>query len=301
MAMTFLDKEKTPFAATKAGLVVNTILGLPKATGQVLKDIGQGIARNIASAGLTVSGGLQTIAKNREMFKAGATREEIEKERVIAEPFEVENIKSLFGQELWKRTFGDEPIESIEARVVKAEDSIKDSPFAKNFGLDRIATPLAFGGIMGMTAMDLTPFGGLEKNAAKQILKETTKEGSFRIAKQLGASDDVAKVIAPIFASTKTEKEALKSLEVYKSMKGVKSLADETAQKGVKAIDDTISKAKASGQSLVEEAKKYRVPKILLIKPLVMSLINYGLMVCVEQNKEWRFGKKLLKEWIKLQ
>jgi len=254
--MTFLDKEKTPFAATKAGLVVNTILGLPKATGQVLKDIGQGIARNIASAGLTVSGGLQT--KNREMFKAGATREEIEKERVIAEPFEVENIKSLFGQELWKRTFGDEPIESIEARVVKAEDSIKDSPFAKNFGLDRIATPLAFGGIMGMTAMDLTPFGGLEKNAAKQILKETTKEGSFRIAKQLGASDDVAKVIAPIFASTKTEKEALKSLEVYKSMKGVKSLADETAQKGVKAIDDTISKAKASGQSLVEEAKKYK-------------------------------------------
>ena len=225
--MTFLEngieKKKTPFDATKAGILVNTIRGLPKATGQVVKDIGQSIARSIGSTGLTVA---KKIGGEEEMA--------------------AENIKSFFGQELWRKTFGDEPLQSIEGRVVKAENTIKESPFAKNLGLDKFATPLAFGGIMGITALDLTPFGGLEKNAAKQILKETSVEGAFKLAKSLGAEDDVAKVIAPIFASTKTDKEALKSLEVLKSMKGVRSLAEGAAQKGVDDITSSILKPKVN-------------------------------------------------------
>ena len=208
--MIFLDKEKIPFEATKLGIATGTITGLPRAFGQVAKDIGRGIARSIGSTGLTVA---KKFGGEEEMA--------------------AENIKNLFGQELWRNTFGDEPLKSIEDRVVKAENTIKESSFAKNFGLDKFATPLAFGGIMGITALDLTPFGGLEKNATKQILKETSVDGAFRIAKSLGAEDDVAKIIAPIFASTKTEREAIKSLEVFKSMKGVKSLAEGTAQKAI--------------------------------------------------------------------
>src|SRR3990167_11112528 len=164
MTMTFLDKKKIPFAATKAGLLVNTILGLPRATVDVGKDVGRSVARNVGSVGVTVA------------KKFGGEDE-----------MSAENIKNLFGQELWRNTFGDEPLKSIEDRVVKAENTIKESSFAKNFGLDKFATPLAFGGIMGITALDLTPFGGLEKNAAKQILKETSVEGAFKLAKYLGA------------------------------------------------------------------------------------------------------------------
>src|SRR3990167_5171421 len=228
MTMTFLDKKKIPFAATKAGLLVNTILGLPRATVDVGKDVGRSVARNVGSVGVTVA---KKFGGEEEMA--------------------AENIKNLFGQELWRNTFGDEPLKAIEDRVVEVENTIKESPFAKNLGLDKFATPLAFGRIMGSTALDLTPFGGLEKNATKQILKETSIDGAFRIAKQLGADDEVAKVIAPIFASTKTEQEATKSLEVYKSLRGTKALAEGSIK--------TASDISPDLQPLVQEARKGQI------------------------------------------
>ena len=219
MALTFLDERKIPFDATGLGVAVNTIKGLPRAALEVGKDIGQSIARNIASVGAT-------IAK-----KVGGVDE-----------LSTSDIKSPFGQELFRNFFGGELIKPIEDRIAQAELSIKTSPFAQKTGLDKVALPLAFGGIMGTVALDLTPFGGLERNAVKQLVKTTSKKETAKILKSMGVSDNIASDFSPHFASAKTEEEVLDVLNNMKGVIGTKQAAETTRIPIIGTIDSATGK-----------------------------------------------------------
>lgn len=217
------------------GIAKNTVLGLPKAALDVGKDIGRSVSRNIGSVGLTVAkpfGGVEEL--------------------------EPSQIKSPFGQEMYRNFFGDEPLKTVEDRIAQAELAIKKSPFALKTGLDKFALPLAFGGVFGTTALDLTPFGSLEKNATKALLKETTEVGARKILASLKVPDDIATKFAPEFASAKTPEAVQDAFDMLKGVIGVKTKADDVAQTGAEVaprLTDDIARAKASGQSFDEWVK----------------------------------------------
>jgi hypothetical protein len=177
----FQVKEEKPFASTPLGVATNTVLGLPKTTLDVGKSIGREISRSIGSAGVTVA------------KRFGGQDEVSPKE-----------IPGNFRQSMFETVFGHEPVRSIEDRVISAESTIKDSPFAQRTGLDKMATSLAFTGVMGMTALDLSPVGSIQKNATKSLVKEVSEQGAFKLLKSMRVEDDIAQRFAPEFAKAKT-------------------------------------------------------------------------------------------------
>ena len=159
--------------------------------------IGQEIARNIASAGVTIA---QRIKP---------------KEQITVKP---EDFPKLF-QDLARTIFRDEPIKSIEQRIVEAEPKVKafgenlsksPSPILKSFGKLVAENPLviSFAGITGSVGLDLTPFGGLEKNALKSLIKAKTATEAISVLTKMGVADDLARTFADDIVKVVTEKEA---------------------------------------------------------------------------------------------
>jgi len=193
---------KNPFDDTGLAIAVNTVKGLPRAAVGVAKDIGQSIARSIGSTALTVArpfGGVDSLKAS--------------------------DLKNPFSQELFKSFFGETPVQPIEDRIAQAEIAIKRSPFAQKVGLDKAALPLAFGGVFGMTALDLTPFGALEKNAVKELVKETTEQGAKKLLTSMTVPDEIATKFAPHFAEARTPMEVEDIMDNLKGVLGVRSKA----------------------------------------------------------------------------
>lgn len=189
------------FNASKVGVVANTVAGLVDPTNylKVGRDILQGIARSAGSAGLTFGKALGG-----------------------ADAINPTEIKSPFFKGLYKTFFGSEPIKPVEDRIAEAEIAIKNSPFAQKTGLDKMALPIAFGGVIGSEALDLTPFGGLEKNAVRQLVKETSAEVIAKTLKSMNITEEIATKFAPYLASAKTEGEVVDILNNLKGTLGVK-------------------------------------------------------------------------------
>ena len=178
------------------------------ATFSFTKDVGRMIARSIASAGITIASKIDP--------------------RV--EELKPEDMPTFFGQALVETVFGKEPNKSIEQRIVEAEPKVKAwgeelKKLAKTQTLsarERIVvetlanlasnnpTSLAFTGIMGSVSLDLTPFGGLERNALKAFVRESTEEGAYQLLKRMGVEDDLARNFAPAVVKTATEQDARK-------------------------------------------------------------------------------------------
>ena len=197
---------ETTFDSTPLGTAVNTVFGLPKALGSVAKTIGRGISRNIASAGVTFSrplGGVDELKPEGRVFKT---------------------------------LFGDEPIKSLEDRVAGAELYLKDSPTAQKYKLDKIALPLAFGAIIGESALDLTPLVGT-KTAVKALVKETNVKNVVKLLMKSGVPEDVAKAYAPKLARTTTKREVIDTVKLLQGSVGSKLTKEAT-----KETDDAVSK-----------------------------------------------------------
>src|SRR3990167_1247099 len=216
----FLQTSKKPFAATGLGVAVNTVLGLPQAALGVAKDIGQSIARSAGSTGLTLAKPLGGV-----------------------EQLQPSDIKSPYAQELYKSFFGTEPLKAIEDNIAQAEIAIKNSPFAQKIGLDKVALPLAFGGIYGSDLLNLTPFGSLEKNAVKALVKETSLEGTTKILQAMRVPEDIATKFAPHFAEATTPQEVQSALDIMKGVLGVKGVETVNASKGVVPGDAKVTLA----------------------------------------------------------
>lgn len=208
-------RKKNPFDATPLGIAANTVAGLPQAAVGMAKSIGQGFARSIGSTALTVAkpfGGVDKLAASE--------------------------IKNPFGQELYRNFFGEEPVKLIEDRIAEAEIAIKRSPFAQKIGVDKLTIPtpfgnvgapiaLAFGGVFGITALDLTPFGALEKNAVKELVKATTPQVTTAILRSMKVPEEIIPRFAQHFAEAKTPAEVQDGMDIMKGVMGVRTKAVE--------------------------------------------------------------------------
>lgn len=199
-----------------------SLLLKPLSSGQVgrtvtntAREVAQGTARNIASAGVTLAKPLGG-----------------------GEDFSTDDVQSNYGKKLFVKAFGDQSIRSVEDRIAEAELKIKDSPLAKKAGADKHALPLAFGGIIGSVALDLTPFGGSGKAVTKRLLKTRLPEQAFGVLKSIGIEDDIAKVFAPRFAKHTDPKAVEQDFELMQQVVGVKTMTG-TTDKLVSSVADT--------------------------------------------------------------
>jgi len=130
----------------------------------------------------------------------------------------VDEINPTEKSKLFQAIFGKEPIRSLEDRIATSEQKIKASPFANKIGVEKMALPLAFGGVIGSVGLDLTPWGSLEKNAVKSLLKATTNEAAVSILAKMKIPSEVAAKYAPKFATTKTLDETKGLFDEMKSV-----------------------------------------------------------------------------------
>lgn len=202
--------EKKPFAATAPGLALNTLKAIPDSTVDVGKNILRGSARVIGSAGVTLAkplGGAEQLGSD--------------------------SFSSNYGQALYETVFGFEPVKSLEDRIVDTDFKIKSNPAAQKLGLDKMSLPLAFGGIIGEAALELTGLGA-SKNIGKQLVKETTEAGVLKILR--GADEEVAKTFAPHFAKAKTQEEVDTIFKFFQSAIGTKALETRGSGESIRAV-----------------------------------------------------------------
>ena len=208
------------------GIIKNTITGLPKAALKVGEDIFHGITRSLGSAGLTLMGKDQLQPTT---------------------PFEQKVFDFVYG--------GTEPVKNLQTRIAENEIKIKENPFAKKHGIDKYALPLAFAGIMGSTGLDVSMFGGVEKNAVKALAKETSEIGITKILSKMGIADDVIKEFAPKIAQTTDETEIKGALDLIKNTQTIKNLS-QTETPIAKSISDIAKTSKETLQEVPQQVSQ---------------------------------------------
>lgn len=236
--------------ATTPGIVANTILGLPKATLDVGKDIAQGIARTAIGFGGDVRNAV--VPDNQRTF-------EVKPEGIL------------------KTLVGDEPIKTLASRVASSEQSIKASPFAQKYGLDKGALPLAFAGTIGGSALDLTPFGGGEKGAISAIAKSTDKTFIARALRTIGIAEDLIPSYAEKLATVTDEKAVASALQNAKKLQSTTRVA--TGNLASDAIG--AAERKATGLPVLQNT-----PKPAIDSALNLPKIEEGVTKYVGANKD---------------
>src|SRR3990167_1516783 len=232
--------------------------------GGLAKEVGQSVARNIGSAGMTIA----TAIASKEA-------------KPFIEPLKAEDFQSYFGQALVDTVFGEgQEVKSIEQRIAEAQPKIEEwqkemENVSKTPGLnarERFITKVlanldapsvAFTGIMGSVGLDLTPFGGLEKNAYTALRKANTLGDAMIVLKKMGVADDLIRQFAEEVVKIQTDDAAKilfnkianiqQTTKVQITGKGYRPVAELRKEKtGVDEALESMSsiyKAKASGQS----------------------------------------------------
>lgn len=184
-----------------AGIITNTITGLPEAGLNTAIDIGQGIARTVGSVGTTL-GNVPTQINNA-IFRPSNPE---------ALPFD--SSIDTTGNPISNAVFGGKPIKTIQQSAKDIKEGL--APYIGDKNSSFASYPLVFGGI----ALDLSGFGGGKsiKTFAKGevpeafwkfISKTTDKKVLESTFKQIGVKDtNLIKELVEVSAPTKTSKEA---------------------------------------------------------------------------------------------
>lgn len=200
------------------------------AIGKTLKEIGQGITRNIVSTGVTIG------------KKLGG-----------AEEISYQDFPQAF-QGFTKALITEAPVKSVEDNVVSTENWLKNWATQKEqtSGSNQLtktlkenAPLLAFVGVMGSVGLDLTPFGGLEKGATKAIIKAKNIVEATTVLKKLNVADDLITKFAPDIVKVADEKTAKKLITSIANL-----------QKTTKAAPQAI-------QPLAQEVAPNRLPAVI--------------------------------------
>lgn len=192
-----------------------TNIGAPTPVRDFAVDVGQDIASNIGSAGLTVSGAIQSKATGQPFG-------------TISPELKSDDFKTFFGQSLFENIFGkSRTLKTVERRIAEAEPKVKEwqnnlRSIAQNPDVNLTSTEkfvvdtltgldnrsLAFVGIMGAVGLDLTPIGTSRK-AAYTTLKNIKNSGqASRTLVQMGVSPDLARFYADDVVRISTNKQA---------------------------------------------------------------------------------------------
>ena len=200
-----------------------------KTAAKFLATIPQAVPRAITSVGGEAAAGVVSLIKNKN----------VEFEYTPKNTFE-------------KMVFGDEPIKGVFKRVEDAEPIISsvlqkagfDKDIAK--GQSLILAPLF---IAGMTALDLSPFGG-EENVAKKIAlsKDAGKIAEWLKPMLKEHTDDEIKVIAEKFVNVKNAKQVHEDI--------LKHISDDNYKTLLKASKTSEQELGVLGEVLKEEQPK---------------------------------------------
>lgn len=217
--------------------------------GNLAKEVGQGTARSIASAAVTIAGAI--APKELKPFVG---------------PLKVENFQNYFTQSLIETVFGPKPDEqgmfstkSIEQNIAEAEPRIakwqKDLTEVgktpglnarEKFVIDTLTNIdpkfLAFPAVFGSVSLDLTGFGGLEKNANKAIIEAVTEGDALKVLFKLGVDEDLAKIFAKDVVKVTNEKEAKALMESIFKLQETTRLSKPLIEKGLEVTEMPISK-----------------------------------------------------------
>lgn len=231
-----IEQQQINFDKSKFGVLYNTISGFIPAGYQVGKDVGRSIARNIASAGISLTkfGLGKDHAGYHEIDKMGA-----------------DDMKTHFGAALWETVFGDEPIKSVETRIAEAEISLKKNPTIQKMGLSEHTLPLAFGGVIASTAIDLTPLLGQKAAIKTMIGTETVPAARFFLVRN-GVPADVADAYAPMIVAAKDETAVRAAVDLVQNSLGMKAAGNlNSTVKGVPVedpVESLINAVKVAGK-----------------------------------------------------
>lgn len=207
-----------------AGVIYNTITGLPEAARDVAKSIPQYIAGTIGSVG-TTAGNLPTQINNRLTG--------------INEPLPYDQSIPTDQNKVTKAIFGGRPINTVQKRVENTKEFL--SPYIGKTGGNLSALPLVGLGI----ALDLTGWGGSKGvkswgEVPEAFFKFMAKEKSPAVIEKtlgsIGLDAKNAKYLAEDLAATETIDQAKNVLSKYKS-----PIMDVAVQDTKSAIQDQIA------------------------------------------------------------
>lgn len=192
-------KLQQPFSNTPLGIGINTVKGLPKAA----LDTGVGVARGLASDTLGLG---RTIANTEGKALDYLTHQNQPDAYAESAPLP----KAL------QPIFGSEPVKVVPQQYQDLKTSIQNSSIAKKMGLDKVAGPLGFGGVLAQNLLDFTPLGGSEDAAIKVLVKETDPEVIGGMLRTIGVHADVADKMAPHIAASSDPTEIKSALDIVK-------------------------------------------------------------------------------------
>ena len=183
-------------ANTPLGIAYNTVVGLPQAAVDTAKNIAQGVARTVASVGVT-AGNVPTQIVNKVAPK-------------YSQPLPFDQEIDTTTNPISNAVFGGQPVKTIQKQAEDVKTFLKPYIGEKPAGIS--AYPLVGLGI----ALDLSGFGGgksvklageIPEQFFKVVAKDSNPTTQFNRLLKNGMDGENAKALAPILAETKTTDE----------------------------------------------------------------------------------------------
>jgi hypothetical protein len=194
---------------TSSNLASDFVASLPGAAdkvgwtiGNFLSDVAKSIGRSVVSVGSTIALDLTGDKRFEEIPLEGITA----------------------------RALGTDKIKNLGQQVADNVNAIQQSDFAKRNGFDKFAWPLGILGVGVNTGLDIT-FGGEGEGAFIKKLAQESDEGViFKLLKEWGVSDNLAKGFAPRIAATGNEEEIKTALNIIRGAEASKGIAEAGGQ-----------------------------------------------------------------------
>ncbi len=186
---------------TTGGTIRNTILGLPQATLGVAKNIGQQVARSVASIGITAGNAPAELVNRSPLAQKFGLLTNV--------PFD-QSIPTA-GNPLSSAIFGGQPVQTVQKSISDVQKTLE--PYIGKTGSNLASAPLVLAGI----GLDLSMFGGgkgikvaseIPETFFKAMVKETSPGAIEGTLRSVGMDETLAKTLAPDFAKSKTVEEA---------------------------------------------------------------------------------------------
>jgi hypothetical protein len=159
--------------------------------------------------------------------------------------------------DLQRMLLGEEPITGMFTEAKEAEKSI--TPFLTSKlkidkdtaqGMSLALSSLFVGGLKGI---DLTPFGGVEKNLARELALADDIARASKILRKAGIEETIIKAYAPKFVNEKTVQ------GVQKGLDSLKKLVETTSGKGLPALPKITQEIKPlAGKKLTVEPGAFK-------------------------------------------
>lgn len=138
---------------------------------------------------------------------------------------------------LEKIILGTQPIKSASQQYKEAEQNVSTGGIVS----PKLSKPIAGVAVFGSLAMDLTPFGGSEKNAAKALVKTKTAEEAIGILSKMGVVEDIAKTYADDVVKVATTKDAKNLINSITKLQSTTRLTD-TAKTAIEMQEAPVNK-----------------------------------------------------------